>query len=73
MNSNSEETLNHVLMVDFPIVHNVVSKYPCTTSVLHETLNDFNYGVIVKDATVLKTLNSLLYTFIDDPYWLNLI
>ncbi|KAL4506591.1 hypothetical protein ABPG72_000162 [Tetrahymena utriculariae] len=71
--SNSQDLLNHVLMIDFPIVHNINSLYPCTTSILYETLSNFNYGVITKNLAVIKTLNSLLYNFIDDPYWLNQI
>ncbi|KAL4459893.1 hypothetical protein ABPG74_003419 [Tetrahymena malaccensis] len=71
--SNSQNLLNHVLMIDFPIVHNINSLYPCTTSILYETLSNFNYGVITKNQAIIKTLNSLLYNFIDDPYWLNQI
>ncbi|EAR90882.2 ligand-gated ion channel protein (macronuclear) [Tetrahymena thermophila SB210] len=71
--SNSQNYLNHILLIDFPIVHNINSLYPCTTSILYETLSNFNYGVITKNQAVLKSLNSLLYNFIDDPYWLNQI
>lgn len=72
--SNDIENYEYnVLLLDSPIVYYVHSTYPCSTSVILETLNNFNYGLISYNSALISSFNTLLYNFIDDPYWLYLI
>lgn len=58
---NNGSSDNHVLLLDAPIVNNVHSKYPCSTRVLHETINHFNYGFIAKTNEQLTKINKNLF------------